>query len=296
MENHDHTNTQIRNGLSRAFLAGIILNALFVVVEIIAGLSVSSLALLTDAGHNLGDVASLALAFLAYRLAKIHSTETYSYGFQKSTILVALLNAVILLIAIGGIGVEAVRRLLNPHPMEGLPIALVAAAGIVINTATALFFYRERKKDLNIKGAYLHMMADAGVSLGVVIAGLLIIITHFYWLDSLISFAVIIVIFISTWSLLRDTVRLSLDGTPRNINPERIRKAVLETPGVNNIHHIHIWAISTTKNAMTAHLVIDDPASAEEIKNKVKILLKEQNIHHCTLETESGSNEQCEEC
>jgi cobalt-zinc-cadmium efflux system protein len=265
------------------------LNLLFVVIEVIAGIYSHSLALLTDAGHNLSDVATLALALLAFRLAKVKSSSSYTYGFQKTTILVALANAVILLIAIGSIGWEAARRLLHPQPLQGDIIAIVAAIGIVINTVTALLFFRDKDKDLNVRGAYLHLAADAAVSVGVVASGMIIIYTSWYWLDSIISFVIMIVIFIGTWRLLKDTVRLSLDGVPQNVNVEEIKKAATKIPGVQDIHHIHIWAMSTTNNALTAHIVVAENntlADTEKIKLEFKHALQHLNIQHVTLEIE----------
>jgi cobalt-zinc-cadmium efflux system protein len=287
--------------LNRAFTIGIVLNLLFVVIEAIAGIYSHSLALLTDAGHNLSDVATLALALLAFRLAKVKSSTTYTYGFQKTTILVALANAVILLVAIGSIGWEAARRLLHPQPLPGNIIAIVAAVGIVINTITALLFFRDKDKDLNVRGAYLHLAADAAVSVGVVASGIIIIYTSWYWLDSIISFVIMIVIFIGTWKLLKDTVRLSLDGVPHNVNVEEIRKAAKDIPGVQDIHHIHIWAMSTTNNALTAHIVVAENntlADTEKIKLEFKHFLQHQNIQHVTLEIElmnkGCSDEHCD--
>ncbi|MFI5173135.1 MAG: cation diffusion facilitator family transporter, partial [Chitinophagales bacterium] len=250
-----HSHTSIPANMSSAFIAGIVLNGLFVAVEAIAGFATNSLALLTDAGHNLGDVASLALALLAFRLAKVKPTEKYTYGFQKTTILVALINSVILLIAIGGIGWEAAQRIFDPQPVQGNIITMVAAIGIIINSVTAFLFYKGREKDLNVRGAYLHLAADAAVSLGVVISGIIIIFTNWFWIDSLISFAIIIVIFISTWKLLKETIRLSLDGVPYNVEIEKVISAAKNINGIEDIHHIHIWAMGTTTNALTAHIV-----------------------------------------
>lgn len=284
---HDHTPQLTK--LNRAFIVGIILNALFVILEAAAGFYTDSLGLLTDAGHNLSDVASLALALLAFKLAKVKATENFTYGYQKTTILVALLNAVILLIAIGGIGWEAIQRLFHPEPTQGKTIAIVAGIGIVINSITAFLFFRDKEHDLNVKGAYLHLAADALVSAGVVLAGIAIYFTNWYWLDSVISFLIIIVIFISTWRLLKDTLRLSLDGVPKNINFPEVLEAITKLPEVKGVHHVHIWAISTTQNALTAHLVLKADSSTQtikEVKDKLKHDLAHLNIQHITLETE----------
>ncbi len=288
-EHHQHDLTPTFTNLNRAFIIGIILNAVFVVVEAAAGFYTGSLALLTDAGHNLSDVASLALALLAFKLAKVKPTKNYTYGLQKTTILVALANAVILLIAIGSIGWEAAHRLFNPEPTPGKTIAIVAGIGLVINSVTAYLFFKDKEHDLNVKGAYLHLAADALVSLGVVVAGILIYFTNWFWLDSVISFVIILVIFFSTWRLLKDTLRLSLDGVPKNIDAAAVQKAIGQLPMIQEVHHIHIWAISTTRNALTAHLVLQQETRPEKIitiKEAVKNLLKPLNIQHVTLETE----------
>src|SRR6478736_811276 len=273
-EHHHHDHAPQLTSLNRAFIAGIILNLLFVVVEAVAGFYTDSLALLTDAGHNLSDVASLALALLAFKLAKLKPTETFTYGYQKTTILVALANAIILLIAIGGIGWEAAQRIFKPEPTPGFTIAIVAGIGLFINAFTAFLFFRDKEHDLNVKGAYLHMAADALVSLGVVLAGITIAFTGWYWLDTVISFVIIIVIFISTWRLLKDTLRLSLDGVPHNVDLQKVKAAILKIPGVKDVHHLHIWAISTTQNALTAHLVLASETSPETI-HQGKLQLKE---------------------
>ncbi|HEY6083226.1 MAG TPA: cation diffusion facilitator family transporter [Chitinophagaceae bacterium] len=294
---HSHHHEPVITQVNRALIIGILLNSLFVIIEAIAGFITHSLALITDAGHNLMDVASLALALLAFRLAKIKSNTKYTYGFRKSTILVALLNAVILLVAIGGIGYEAIQRLMNPHPLEGGVIAIVAAIGILINGFTAFLFLKDKEKDLNIKGAYLHMAADALVSLGVVIAGIVMIYTRWYWLDSAMSFIIMIVILFGTWGLLKDSVRLSLDGVPKDIDVNAVETAMLKVPGVRNVHHVHIWALSTTINALTAHLVIAENADFEKagkIKHELKHVLEHLNIQHSTFEMET-TEDQCGE-
>jgi cobalt-zinc-cadmium efflux system protein len=301
---HDHTHPYALTpgsdsgmGIDRALMAGILLNLIFVVVEAAAGFWQNSLALLSDAGHNLFDVASLALALLAFRLAKMKPNDDYTYGYRKTTILVALLNAVILLIAIGGIGFEAVRRLLQPEAVQGGVLAIVAAVGILINGFTAFLFIRDKDTDLNLKGAYLHMAADALVSLGVVIAGLVIIWTHWYWLDPVISFMIMAVILISTWGLLKDSLRLSLDGVPREVDMQAVRHAAMETKGILDIHHVHVWAMSTTQNALTAHLVVAPGtglAETEGIKENLRGKLEKLRIDHSTFELET-QDEACKE-
>ncbi|MFH1298105.1 MAG: cation diffusion facilitator family transporter [Bacteroidota bacterium] len=284
------------SGVNRAFIIGIILNLLFVVVEFGAGIYLNSLALISDAGHNLSDVASLTLAMVAFRLAKVKPNQTFTYGLQKSTILVSLFNAVILLIVIGAIAWESLARLKEPPPIQGDYMAVVAGIGIFINTITALLFFKNREKDLNIKGAFLHLAADALVSVGVVAAGIIIAFTHWYWLDTAVSMAIVIVILISTWGLLRDSTILALDGVPRGINLEKVKDALLHVPQIRNVHHIHVWAMSTTENALTAHIVVanDFPLSSfEPLKIEIQQVLLTLNIQHSTLELEL-EGEACE--
>ncbi|MBA2251002.1 MAG: cation transporter [Chitinophagaceae bacterium] len=297
MHNHDHNHSQITSAPNKAFVIGIFLNLGYVVVEAVIGISTNSLALLTDAGHNLGDVAGLAISLLAFRLAKVRSSESYTYGYKKTTILAALLNAVILLVTVGVLGFEAIRRLHDPVPVQGGTIAWVAALGIAINGISAFLFFRNKDKELNARGAYLHLAADAVVSLSVVIAGVLIFYTHAYWLDPVISLVVLIVILSSTWSLLTDSFRLSVDAVPKEIDHNKIIAVIKNTNGVEDVHHVHIWAMSTMENALTAHLVLkNDLSFAEKIKiiTEVKHQLLHNNIHHATLEMDI-SEEDCKD-
>src|SRR5688572_15644666 len=285
---HHHHQTDFSH-VSRLFLIGIGLNSAFVVVEFIAGLASNSLALISDAGHNLSDVASLALALGAFKLIGTRATKKYTYGYRKGSILISLLNAIILLIAVGSIGYESTFRFISPQPVRSNTIIWVAAIGIVINTLSALLFLRNKEDDLNIKGAYLHLMVDALVSVGVVISGVIISFTNWYWVDPMISLIIMIVIVAGMWNLLRDSLSLSLDAVPKNIDLETIRKTALKLAGIKDIHHIHVWAISTAENALTAHLVLNDSISHEEIsrvKNEFKHELEHLGIQHATLETE----------
>jgi len=294
---HGHSHTVVLTELNRAFIIGIILNSLFVAIEAGYGFTSHSLALITDAGHNLSDVAALGLSLFAFRMTRVKADESFTYGYSKTTVLAALVNSVILLIAIGVIGYEAVLRFLKPEPLEGGTMAIVAAVGIVVNGTTALLFFKNKDHELNAKGAYLHMAGDALVSLAVVITGVIIIYTHLYWLDSVISVVIMLVILYSTWNLLSDSLRLSLDAVPRSVDVEKVREEILHIHGVNGIHHIHVWALSTTVNAMTAHLVVNeniDSAAEQHLKEKVKHQLNHLNIQHVTLETERGKG-RCEE-
>ena len=293
---HSHDHSVILSNVNAAFVTGIVLNFLFVVVEVIAGLWIHSLSLLSDAGHNLADVGALALSLLAFRLLKVKPTDQYTYGFRKTSILVALFNAVVLLVSIGAIVYEAIHRLLNPQPLPGTTVAIVAGIGIVINSVTALLFFRDKDKDMNIKSAYLHLMSDAIVSLGLVAGGIVIFYTNWFWIDSALSILIAIVILFTTWRLLRSSLRLSLDGVPENIHIDDIKATAMKVKGVKDLHHIHIWAISTTENAMTAHLVLSKETTTEQeqiIKHELKHEFVHKNINHITIETER-EDESCE--
>ena len=296
---HHHHAPTLTN-LNRAFLIGIGLNSAFVLIEVVAGFTTNSLALLTDAGHNLADVAALILSLVAFRLSKVKADKYFTYGYSKTTILVTLVNSVVLLIGIGGVGYEAVQRLLKPEATDGSTVAMVAGIGIVVNTLSALLFLRDKDHDMNVRGAYLHMASDAIVSAGVVVAGIIIYYTHLYWLDSVVSLVIMVVILYGTWSLLTDSLRLSLDAVPRDVDIDKVKSGLMNVPGITGIHHIHVWALSTTTNALTAHVVIDEKLSAleeQQLKEKVKHQLEHQNIQHATLETERGNlackNEDC---
>ena len=294
---HHHHGPVTLTHINRAFIIGILLNFLFVIIEVIVGLSIHSLSLLSDAGHNLADVGTLALSLLAYRLLKVKANERYTYGYRKTSILVAFFNAVVLLVSIGAIAYEAIHRFLNPEPLPGNTIAIVAGIGIFINAFTAILFLKDKEKDINIKSAYLHLISDALVSLGLVVAGIVIHYTNWYWLDPVFSIIIAIVILLGTWSLLRHSLRLSLDGVPPNINMDKIKETALKTEGVLDIHHLHVWAISTTQNALTAHIVVDKKTTMEQIqkiKDHLKHELEHQNIQHTTLEPEI-IDENCEE-
>lgn len=290
---HHHDHSPQVTALNKSFVIGIVLNLLFVIVEFGVGFSYDSMGLISDAGHNLGDVASLALAMLAFRLARVHANSRYTYGYKKSTILISLLNAVILLIAVGVIVTESISKLMHPQPVEGAAIAWTAGVGVVINAVTAWLFMKDKERDLNVKGAYLHMAADALVSLGVVVSGIIIMYTGWMIVDPIIGLVVAVVIVISTWGLLHDSLRLSLDGTPVGINADEIGKDIEEVPGVLGYHHLHIWAISTTETALTVHVVIADMRQMESIKHRLKLMLEEKDIQHVTIEFE-GKDCVCE--
>ena len=291
VDEHDHHTHDHNFGQSnrRAFVAGICLNLAFVIAEIIAGFLYNSIALLTDAGHNAADVASLALSLVAFWVAKKRSSATFTYGFKKTTVLAALSNAVILLIAIGILGVESVSRLFHPQKVQGGVIAWVAAIGIVINAVSAWLFYKHKDQNLNAKSAYLHLLADAMVSSGVVVAGVIIYFTSWYWLDPVIGLVIMIVILLSTWGLLRDSFKMTIDAVPSGIELEKIKNVISKIKDVKRVEHVHVWPLSTTENALTAHVIVNEDLTFDEkldVVERIKHELLHHNIHHTTIELE----------
>lgn len=248
------------------------------------------MSLLSDAGHNLADVASLLLSFIAFKLSHKQATLRFTYGYKKTTILAALFNALILFVAIGILGYESFMRLQRPPAVQGNGIAWVAAIGIVINSISAWLFFKKKDTDLNMKGAYWHLFADALVSLGVVVGGIIIARTNWFWLDPAIGIAIMIVVLISTWSLLTDSFKMSMDAVPEGIEVENITKVMQSVPHVINVHHVHIWPLSTTENALTAHVIVDDRLPFDEklqVIRRLKHELSHHQIHHSTIELES---------
>lgn len=296
---HGHHHHHAPANYNRAFALGVLLNAAYIVIEAVCGFWYGSLALLADAGHNLGDVLGLLIAWGAYYLSSLKPTERRTYGWGSSSILASLLNGVILLAAMGGIAWEAIRRLIFPveTPVPGSTVMIVAGIGIVINAATAMLFMRDRDKDLNIKGAYLHMMADAAVSAGVVLGGLLIVWLQWQWIDPVISLVIAAVIVWGTWGLLRDSTNLALAGVPRDIAPDEVRQFLGELPGIVAVHDLHIWAMSTTENSLTAHLVREGEGVDGDFFRHVSNELRSRfNIHHSTLQVECAqAAELCEQ-
>jgi cobalt-zinc-cadmium efflux system protein len=294
VDKNDHQKPKL-SSLNQAFIIGILINTLYVIIELLAGFYYNSLAIISDAGHNLTDVVSLALALLAFRLANAKSNDKFTYGYRKSTILVSLINSVVLFVAIGAILWESFSRLHNPVVIQGLPISIVAGIGIVTNSISALLFFKDKDSDLNVKGAYLHLLADAAVSLGVVVSGLLIFFFHLYWLDLAMSLVIVLVIFYSTWNLFKDSLFLSLDGVPKGIEVNKVVSEIKKVEGVTGVHHLHVWAISTSQNAMTAHIILSHNIKLEQL-NKVKKQIKYElalvNIQHATIEFET-EDEDC---
>lgn len=286
---HEHTHT-IPHG--KAFAIGIGLNLIFVAVEVFYGLLANSSALLADAGHNASDVLGLVFAWTAAWLATIKPKGKYTYGLRKTTILVSILNAILLFGAVAAIGWDAIGKLQNPQPVGGKQVMIVAGIGVVINTFTAVLFMKGQKHDLNIRAAFLHMAADAAVSLGVVISGLLILLTGKNWIDPVMSFIIIAVILWGTWQLFSDSVNLALDAVPKNIDVEKVRNFIAAKNGVENLHDLHIWAMSTTQIALTAHLVMpggNDDRFITTLQNELK---EKFNIGHTTFQIENRNLQQ----
>ena len=291
MKSHSHTHHEINN-YNRSFSIGIALNVIFVIIEVSYGLLADSMALIADAGHNLSDVMSLLLAWGAYYLSTKHPTKKRTYGLRKVTIMASLLSAVMLFVALGAIGWESWVRLSSPQPVDGVIIIVVAAIGVLINTATALLFVKGQKHDLNIRAAYLHMAADAAISLGVVIAGIAIVMTGWLWLDPVISLIIVIVILLGTWRLLRDSIDLSIDAVPQGIDVSEVQEYLLNLSNVSDLHDLHIWALSTTENALTVHLVTTDSLIYNHFTYEIQEHLHHHfNIVHVTIQIEKEGHD-----
>ncbi|QDX26057.1 cation transporter [Sphingomonas suaedae] len=289
-----HGHSHAPRDFGRAFAIGTILNLGFVLVEGLAGIATGSMALLADAGHNLSDVLGLLIAWGGASLARRPASRRFTYGLSSSTILGALANAVLLLFAVGAIALEAVRRFSDPTPVPGLTVMIVAGVGIVINTATAMLFVRGAKDDLNIRGAYLHMAADAAVSAGVVVAGGLILLTNAAWIDPAISLLIVIVILWSTWGLLRDSVVMALHAVPPGIDPDKVEASIAGLPGVTRVHDLHIWPMSTTEVALTAHLLMPGGHPGDAFLHDAQHRLAHDfGIRHTTLQIEMGDHDPC---
>jgi cobalt-zinc-cadmium efflux system protein len=284
---HEHNHVTIN--YNRAFSIGITLNILFVAIEVGYGIFGNSLALIADAGHNMIDILSLLLAWGAHLLSSKRPTSKRTYGFRRVTILASLLSAILLLVALGGITWEAIGRLSSSQEVKGNIIIIVAGIGIIVNMATALLFVSGKKHDLNIKGAYIHMLADAGVSFGVLIGGIVIMMTGLLWLDPIISIIIVIIIFIGSWGLLKESINLSIDAVPEQIDISGIKNYLINIKNVSKIHDLHVWALSTTETALTAHLVVSKN-SVENINiflNKIEHYLHDNfNIEHMTIQIE----------
>jgi cobalt-zinc-cadmium efflux system protein len=286
---HHHHHGPPAEGYGTRFAAGIALNLVFVLVEAGYGFLADSLALIADAGHNLSDVLSLALAWGAAALAGRRTTIRQTYGYRRVTILAALLSAVLLLLAMGGIAWEAIARFRAPAPVSGLTMIVVAAIGVAINSATALLFARGRASDLNIRAAFTHMAADALLSLGVVGGGIGILVLGWQWLDPLLSIIIVAAIVWGTWGLFRESLELAVDAVPRSIDPLAVAAYLRDRPGVTRIHDLHIWAMSTTENALTAHLVMPGGFDDHFLAGVAGDLKARFHIDHATLQVERGT-------
>ena len=287
---HHHHHAHAIERLSTIYIVAVALNLLFVVVEAIAGFVGHSLGLLSDAGHNLSDVFSLLLAMVALKLASRRATKRFTYGHRKASVLISLLNAIILLVAVGAIMVESVRKFMHPADVNGTLIIWTAAVGIVINGLTAWALSRQQQHDINTRGAFLHMLADTLVSVGVVVSGVLINLTGWTVIDPIIGLVIAVVILFSTWSLLAESLRMSTDAVPEGFDVEVIKQKIEGQEGVLNVHHMHVWPISTTETALTCHVVIPSSDRLEEVTDRVKHLLDTLGIHHSTLELETTSS------
>lgn len=266
-----------------------VINVAYSAIEFGIGLWQGSMGLVADAGHNMSDVAGLALALLAMRLVERRADSRHTFGYKKASVLISLVNAVILLCAVAGIIIESVHRLFAPDHIEGWSVALTAGVGVAVNFVSAWLLNADKGSDINIKGAYLHMMLDTLVSVGVVVAGVVISLTGWYIIDPIIGLVVAAAIIYSSWQLFHSSLRLAIDGVPEGIDPDRIVEEMAKTDGVVNVHHVHIWAISTRETALTAHIVVDDITRADEIRNRVKERLRTLGVGHSTIETESLS-------
>jgi cobalt-zinc-cadmium efflux system protein len=286
---HEHGGGRHKAGFGGALALGLALNLGFVAVEAAYGVIANSVALIADAGHNLGDALGLAIALTASILAQRRPSHRYTYGLRSSSILAALFNAIVLLITVGGIIVEAINRLVAPAPVASRTVMAVAAIGIVVNGASALLFQSGRHGDLNIRAAFQHMLADAGVSLGVVLAGAVILFTGWLWLDPAASLAIALVIVVGTWRLLRDAVNLALHGVPAGIDATAVRQHLDRLAGVVAVHDLHIWPMSTTETALTCHLVMPAGHPGDEMLTLLAHELQDRfGIDHATIQVETG--------
>lgn len=293
-EGHSHSVASLDN-INRAFYIGIGMNLIYTIVEFAIGFQVNSLALISDAGHNLSDVASLIISLIGMKLAQKVSTQTYTYGYKKASILASLINAILLIFIVIKISIEAIERLDAPPEMTGNVIIITAGIGVIINTISAFLFYKGQKSDINVKGAFLHLLVDALVSVGVIVSGVIIYFTGWNMADVVTSLVIAIVILVSTWGLLTESVKLILDGVPQQVHSEKICQILENHSQIVSIHHLHLWALSSSENALTVHLVVQDDISPTEIEAMKKALrhdLLHENIHHATFEVEYP-NEDC---
>ena len=289
-EHNHHHHAHAIEKMSTIYIVAVVLNLAFVIVEAVAGFIGKSLGLLSDAGHNLSDVFSLLLAMVALKLASSHATKRFTYGHRKASVLISLLNAIILLVAVGAIIVESVEKFFSPAEVNGTLIIWTAAVGIVINGVTTWVLSRQNQHDINTRGAFLHMLADTLVSVGVVVSGVVIKYTGWSIVDPIIGITIAVVILVSTWNLLSESLRMSTDAVPEGFDVDDISHKIESLDGVLNVHHMHIWAISTTETALTCHIVIPEASILEEVTDRVKEVLDGIGIHHSTIELETQSS------
>jgi cobalt-zinc-cadmium efflux system protein len=300
-QGHDHGghahglgHSHVPTNFGRAFALTTALNLALVVVQVVYGLIADSMALLADAGHNFGDAIGLILAWIAYTLGRVRATERFTYGFRSASILSAFANAILLLVATGAIVWEALRRFSEPPEVAGVTVMIVAGAGIVINGLSAWILMAGQKHDLNIRGAFLHLVADAAVSVGVVIGGAIIVATGWNWIDPAVSLVIAVVIVWGTWSLLRESFELSMQAVPKGIVLAEVRTYLEGLPGIGSVHHLHVWAMSTTENALTVHLVFPSGHPGDAFITRVSEELSAKfRIHHPTIQIEIADGAPC---
>ena len=286
---HSHTAGRLKS-LNAAFIIGIALNSAYVIVEAVFGLLNDSMGLLSDAGHNLSDVASLVIAMVAFRLMSRKPDSRHTYGYKKFTVQASFINALLLCAAVGAILVEAIGKLIHPAAVNGDTIAWVAAAGVVVNGVTAWLFMKDKSRDMNVKGAFLHMAADTLVSAGVVVSGIVIHLTGWYVIDPLIGIIIALIIAWGMRRLLVESARMSIDTVPESVDMPQLEKALSSVAGVVSIHHLHVWPLSTTENALTVHAVINDPLRLDLIISAMKTQAKEHGVGHATIEAETAAS------
>lgn len=288
-EGHSHGPKNLQN-INNAFYIGIGLNLVYTIIEFIIGYRYDSLALISDAFHNLSDVASLIISLIALKLTQKAANLTYTYGYKKASILASFINSILLIIVVIGIFKEAIERLEHIQEVGGSIIIITALIGVGINTISALLFFKGQKDDINIKGAFLHLLVDALVSVGVVISGVIIYYTGWNIVDTIISMLIAIIILITTLGLFRESLKLTLDGVPKNVNLIKVKEVINTSTGVKDLHHIHVWGLSSTINALSAHIILDKDYSLSQIiqiKEEIKHKLKRENINHTTIEVDS---------
>jgi len=294
---HDHTHLHDFNpAIGKRFVLAIVINLVYVAAEFLLGYRWDSVGLIADASHNIGDVGSLAISLAAFLLMRKHADATFTYGFRKATVLASFANTVILLGAVSLIVYECIGKFMHGSAASGGAIIITAGIGILVNGLTTLLLSIDKEDDLNVKGAYMHMLADTLVSVGVVVSGGLIMLTGKTWLDPVVGLAIAVIILFSSWSLFKESLTLTLDGVPSGIDLRDLQEEMLEVENVQDVHHIHVWAISTTENGLTAHIKVHEVSGFEKTRDALKSLLRHHDIAHCTLEFESEGYKCKEQC